>query len=314
MWDPVAKTDVPGDTTTGFYRLYDYRFSVSGSTKIYGMFQFKKKDGLIRAIRHMLTPTVSFNYTPDFSDPKYGYYKWVQSDTLGNMKQYSPFSDGLYGVPGSGRSMAISFGLSQTLEMKVRDNRDTSGVRKIKVIDNLSISSSYNFLADSMNLAPFSISLRTTLIKNLGLNISATLDPYDLDANGRRINRFMLRRGKLGRLTSVSTSFGYSFNSPGNGSSSSQPAMNDINSGGAPPPEYADMFAQPGFNDLDPNTRRQMMSSSYYDFNIPWNIGFNYSFSYSKPGLTATDARLQRQREPDAQVGRYLQRRIRFQG
>lgn len=151
------------------------------------MFQFKKKDGLIRAIRHMLTPTVSFNYTPDFSDPKYGYYKWVQSDTLGNMKQYSPFSDGLYGVPGSGRSMAISFGLSQTLEMKVRDNRDTSGVRKIKVIDNLSISSSYNFLADSMNLAPFSISLRTTLIKNLGLNISATLDPYDLDANGRRI-------------------------------------------------------------------------------------------------------------------------------
>ena len=288
VWDPVAKTDVPGDTTTGFYRLYDYRFSVSGSTKIYGMFQFKKKDGLIRAIRHMLTPTVSFNYTPDFSDPKYGYYKWVQSDTLGNMKQYSPFSDGLYGVPGSGRSMAISFGLSQTLEMKVRDNRDTSGVRKIKVIDNLSISSSYNFLADSMNLAPFSISLRTTLIKNLGLNISATLDPYDLDANGRRINRFMLRRGKLGRLTSVSTSFGYSFNSPGNGSSSSQPAMNDINSGGAPPPEYADMFAQPGFNDLDPNTRRQMMSSSYYDFNIPWNIGFNYSFSYSKPGLTAT--------------------------
>lgn len=288
VWDPVAKTDVPGDTTTGFYRLYDYRFSVSGSTKIYGMFQFKKKDGLIRAIRHMLTPTVSFNHTPDFSDPKYGYYKWVQSDTLGNMKQYSPFSDGLYGVPGSGRSMAISFGLSQTLEMKVRDNRDTSGVRKIKVIDNLSISSSYNFLADSMNLAPFSISLRTTLIKNLGLNISATLDPYDLDANGRRINRFMLRRGKLGRLTSVSTSFGYSFNSPGNGSSSSQPAMNDINSGGAPPPEYADMFAQPGFNDLDPNTRRQMMSSSYYDFNIPWNIGFNYSFSYSKPGLTAT--------------------------
>lgn len=121
---------MPGDTTTGFYRLYDYRFSVSGSTKIYGMFQFKKKDGLIRAIRHMLTPTVSFNYTPDFSDPKYGYYKWVQSDTLGNMKQYSPFSDGLYGVPGSGRSMAISFGLSQTLEMKVRDNRDTSGVRK----------------------------------------------------------------------------------------------------------------------------------------------------------------------------------------
>ena len=94
----------------------------------------------------------------------------------------------------------------------------------------------------------------------------------------------MLRKGKLGRLTNVSTSFGYSFNSPRNGSS--MPAMNDINSGGAIPPEYTDMFDQPGFNDMDPNMRRQMMSSKYYDFNIPWNFGFNYSFSYSKPGLT----------------------------
>ena len=86
--------------------------------------------------------------------------------------------------------------------------------------------------------------------------MTATLDPYQVDpVTGRRINRFMLRQGKLGRLTSVQTSFGYSFNSPSSGNS--QPAINDINSGtGAVPPEYTDMFAQPGFNEIDPNTRR----------------------------------------------------------
>ena len=281
--DPLTNQLVNADTTSGFYRLYDYRFSLSATTKIYGMFQFKKKTGIVQAIRHMITPNVSFSYRPDFSEAKYGYYKYV-ADTAGRMIRYSPFEDGLYGVPAAGRSASISFGIAQTLEMKVRNRKDTSGVKKIKVIDNLSINSSYNFVADSLKLSPFSINLRTTIVQGLGLNVTASLDPYQIDANGRRIDRFMLRKGKLGRLTNVSTSFGYSFNSPRNGSS--MPAMNDINSGGAIPPEYTDMFDQPGFNDMDPNMRRQMMSSKYYDFNIPWNFGFNYSFSYSKPGLT----------------------------
>ena len=285
-WDPVAKRAVNSDTTSGFYRLWDYRLSVSATTKIYGMIEYKKKkDGtprLINAIRHVLTPNVSFSYRPDFADDKYGYYKYVQSDTMGTMKRYSPFDNGLYGVPGAGKNMSMSFGLTQTVEMKVRDRRDTSGIRKIKLIDNLSITSSYNFLADSLNLSPFSINLRTNVFKNLGLNVSATLDPYEVDSQGRRINKFMLRRGKLGRLSSGSTSFGYSWNRTGNPSG----AVNDIASGtNAPPPEYTDMFAQPGFNDMDPNTRRQMLSSTYYDFSIPWNFGFNYSFTFTNNGL-----------------------------
>ena len=285
-WDPVSRSVVNGDTTTGFYRLYDYSFSVSATTKLYGTYQFKKT-AAVQAFRHTLTPTISFNYRPDFGAAKYGYYKYVQSDTLGNMRRYSPFEEGLYGVPSAGRSAGISFGLTQTLEMKVRSNKDSSGFRKIKLIDNFSITSSYNFLADSLNLAPFSINLRTNLFKNVGLNVNATLDPYQIDANGRKVNKFMLRKGKLGRLTSVSTSFGYSFNSKNLGSSSPA-AINDINSGTTEvPPEYTDMFTQPGYNQIDPFTRRQMMSATYYDFSIPWNFGFNYSFSYTKPGLQA---------------------------
>ena len=225
----MAKQVIDSDTTWGFYRLYNYSMSVSASTKVYGTYQFKK-GAAIQAIRHMITPSVSFSYTPDFGKNGYGYYKQVQSDTMGRLMTYSPFANGLYGVPGSGPSMSLNFSVSQTLEMKVRDKKDTTGVRKIKLIDNLMISSSYNFLADSLNLSPFSLSLRTNLFKNVGLNVTATLDPYQVDpVTGRRINRFMLRQGKLGRLTSVQTSFGYSFNSPSSGNS--QPAINDINSG-----------------------------------------------------------------------------------
>ncbi len=283
-WDPVEKKTYNSDTTYGFYRLYDYAMSVSATTKVYGTYQFKKKDGLIRAIRHMLTPTASFNYTPDFGTTKFGYYSQVQSDTLGNMKTYSPYSGNAYNVPGSGPSMNISFGLSQTLEMKVRDRQDTTGMRKIKVIDQFNISSSYNFLAEQFNLAPFNLSLRTTLYKNVALNINATLDPYAIDEKGTRINRFMLKDGKLGRITSASTSFGYSFNSSSR--SNQAPAMNDINSA----PDFStqmDMFSQPGFSALDPAAQRLMMTSRYYDFSMPWNLGVNYSFSYSKPGLTS---------------------------
>ena len=282
-WDPVAKQVVNSDTVNGFYRVYDYTFSAALGTKIYGTFLFKKGAAL-EAVRHVITPSVSFSYTPDFGSSRFGYYKMVQSDTLGNMTRYSPFTDGMYGVPSTGASAAIGFSLQQTLEIKVRDRRDTTGVRKIKLIDDLSIRSSYNLIADSMNLAPFSISFRTSLFKNVALNISATLDPYQVDEKGKRYNRFMLRDGKLGRITNASTSFGYSFNSPKR-SGASQPAVNDINSPMVPPndPNY---YNTPGWYDLDPNTQRALMSSVYYDFNIPWNFGFNYSISYTNNGIS----------------------------
>ncbi len=283
-WDPTVNQVVNADTTYGFYRLYDYDFAVSASTKIYGTFTFKK-GSIIQAIRHVMTPSVGFTYAPDFSSSGYGYYKPVQTDSTGTIGYYSPWQDGIYGIPGKGQRAALTFSLGNTLEMKVRNRQDSTGTRKIKILDNLSIASSYNFLADSLNLAPFAINLRAPLAKSISLNVSATLDPYQINENGQKINRFMLKDGKIGRITSATTSFGYSFNSSNNPSG----ARNDINS--APLPVTADQasfFGSEAFSQLDANTRRQMMTSQYYDFNIPWNFGFNYSFSYSRPGHTAT--------------------------
>ena len=280
-WDEDLGQVVNTDTTYGFYRVYDYNYNVAASTKLYGTYQFGPKFP-VQAIRHVITPNISIGYTPDFGAEKFGYYKPVQSNADGDVIYYSPYEGSLYGVPGRGESASLSFGLSQTLEMKVKSDSDTSGVRKIKLIENLSATSSYNFLADSLNLAPFSLSLRTTLFKNFGLNISATLDPYTVDPeSGRRLNKFMLSEGKIGRITSASWSFGYTFNSR----TSSTPAVNDINSGNDMANSQSDLFSTPQDDELDANTRRTMMTAKYYDFDIPWNFGFNYSLRYSNNGV-----------------------------
>ncbi len=281
QWNPETNMVENADTTYGFYRLYNYNFSMSASTKLYGTFTFGENK-LIKAIRHVMTPTVSFTYTPDFSKGKYGFYKPIQTDSMGTLGYYSPFEGGLFGLPGRGEAASISFGLTNTLEMKVRSDRDTTGSRIIKLIDNFSLSSSYNFLADSLNLQPFALNLRTTIYGNFGLNISATLDPYQVDERGQRINKFMIKKGKLGRITSASTSFGYSFNP----SSSGRPAVNDINSGmGSVSPAYTDPFAEQQYLAMDPNTRRALMTSQYYDFDLSWNLSFNYSLSYTNTGI-----------------------------
>ena len=270
-WNPVTNQT---DTTKqyGFYRLYNYGASVSASTTVYGMYDFTKKNRnrKIQAIRHTLSPSFGFSYAPDFGHQKYGYYRTRQVDSTGRFTTYSPYSGNAYPVPSSGRSMALSFSLSQNLEMKVLSKRDTSGIRKIKLIDELRISGSYNFLADSMGLSNISVSLRTTLFKNFGLNLSATLDPYRLTPQGQHINKIRLP----GRVVSTGWSFGYTFRSR---QDKSQPAMNDITS---IPPEYQNPFYDP-YGTMDPVLRRQYMAQTYYDFSLPWNFGFNYAVNYS---------------------------------
>lgn len=200
VWNPVLNRIDKLDPEYGFYRLYNYNFSLQASTIIYGRYEAKKKTRKIQAIRHTITPTVSFSYAPDFSKQKYGYVKTVQSDTLGNFKTYSPFEGSIFGVPSSGQSMAINASLSQTLEMKVLSKRDTSGMKKIKLIDELRIGQvSYNFLADSMGLSNIPISLRTTVFQNFGININATLDPYRVTPQGQRINKLFSRACGIGQ-------------------------------------------------------------------------------------------------------------------
>ena len=271
-WNPVTNQTDTLPTQYGFYRLYDYQLSLSASTTVYGMYDFtkKKRDRKIQAIRHTLTPSIGFSYAPDFTDQKYGYYRTRQVDSTGRTMTYSPYSGNAYGVPSGGRAMSMNFSLSQNLEMKVLSKRDTSGVKKIKLIDELRISGSYNFLADSMGLSNIPISFRTTLFGNFGINLSMTLDPYKVTPEGKRYNKISFP----GRVVSTGWSFGYTFKSR---EDRSAPAINDINS---TPPEYMNPFHDP-YGHMDPALRRQYMANSYYDFTLPWNLGFNYTINYS---------------------------------
>nr|WP_302985747.1 putative LPS assembly protein LptD [uncultured Alistipes sp.] len=271
-WNPMTNKVDTMANEYGFYRLYNYSMSISASTTVYGMYDFtkKKRDRKIQAIRHVLTPSIGFSYTPDFGDFKYGYYKSLQRDSLGTTQTYSPYAQNAYSVPSSGRAMSMNFSLSQNLEMKVLSKRDTSGVKKIKLIDELRISGSYNFLADSMRLSTIPISFRTTLFGNFGINLSATLDPYRLTPDGKRINKLFFP----GRIVSTGWSFGYTFKSRDD---RSQTAINDITS---IPPEYMNPFYDP-YGTMDPVLRRQYMAQTYYDFSLPWNFGFNYTVNYS---------------------------------
>ncbi len=269
QWNNETKQVETLDPKYGFWRIYNYNASVSANTTIYGTYVAKKKERKLQAVRHTLTPNVGFSYAPDFSRQKYGFYETVQTDTTGRFKVYSPFTDNAYGVPGSGQQFNLTFGLSQSLEAKIR-TKDT--VKKVKIIDQISISGSYNFLADSMRLSVLPIQLRTTITQGVALNISMTLDPYEVSPEGVRYNKLMWSRGSIGRVQSIGWSFGYSFRSK-----DGQPAANDINS---LPPEYFNSWSDP-YGELNPAMRRQWMAGQYYDFSIPWNFGFNYSFNYS---------------------------------
>ena len=275
QWNPETNQLENLDPEYGFYRLYDYNAGISMSTIFYGQWQVREKykDFKLQALRHTVTPSISFSYAPDFGNQKYGYFKTVQADSTGRTQVYSPFTDNAYGIPSSGRSASLNFTLSQSLEAKVLSKQDSTGMRKLKIIDDFSIGGSYNFLADSMKLSTISLSLRSTLSKKFGINLRATLDPYEVTPEGKRYDKLTWRRGNLGRIMNTGWSFGYSFKSR----ESSAPAINDINS---IPPEYTNPFYDP-YGLMDPMLRRQYMSQAYYDFSLPWNFGFNYNVNYN---------------------------------
>ena len=293
-YDPEAEDHLRRDTTYGFYHLNDYSVSLSANTKIYGMYDFTRhKNFPLKMIRHTITPTIGFSYTPNFGSPSFGYWMPYQSSESGAIDYYSPYT-GYYSAPSrTSHAASINFSIAQTLEAKVASKTDTSGMTKISIIDNLTISGSYNFIADSMRLSVLPISLRMTIpgLKNFGINLSATLDPYDvgIGANGQttRINKLMIANGKgLGRITRASTSIGYTFTGGDQNAVAANP--NAINTQGALMNPF---FFDPA-NPIDPILRRQMMASAYYDFNIPWSLNLNYSINYTnnlnRPSIVQT--------------------------
>jgi len=293
-YNPETNMVETTDTLRGFYRVYNYNFSASMTTNIYGTFMFKSNSA-VQAIRHVMTPTVSFTYTPDFGQAKFGYYEHIQQDSTGRMGYYSPYENGVYGVPGRNRSASMSFSLKNTLEMKVRSRNDSTGTKKIKILDELSFRGSYNFLADSLNLSTISVALRSSIIKDFNINLSMVFDPYQVDQqSGRRINKFLIRKGKLARLQSIGTSFSYRIN----GGATSAQGYNNINGNNNYLPGQ-DIFDTGDLlygeeEDYESalreqvNMRRRLMTGMYYDFSIPYNFGVNYSVSYYNNGIHKT--------------------------
>ncbi len=244
-----------------------YSGGVSMSTRIYGRFNFKPS-GKLRAIRHMITPSVSFSYRPELGTKSNGFVTLDYTDSLGReySVEYNKYSKSVYGPPSKGRTAAISFSLGNNLEAKVFNKKDTTengGLKKIKLIDNLSLSGSYNFLADSMRLSNINVTLSTSIFEKLGINANAMFDPYAVDQRGQRINILnVVKTGSPARLTNASFSTSYSFNGGG------EKTRNNA---------YQLIYEDPLTGEYIPGGWVY-----YMDPEIPWSVNLNYSFSYNK--------------------------------
>lgn len=277
-YDEIEK-GVRIDTIDGFSRLWSYNTSVSMSTRIYGTLFFKK--GKIKAIRHVITPQISMSFRPDFTKKKYGYYNEVQINEQGETKIYNNYDRFLFGSPSAGSSASMNFSIGNNLELKVEDESDSiSGTKKIKIFDNLSFNSSYDFLADSFRLRPIGFSTRTSFFKNLvSLSVGGTIDPYTfvLDSIGenlngnniyyqRRVNEFALKNKQgIGSLSYMGIALGFRF------------TPNDFKNGD-------DSEKESSYGNSEELDYINRNPEEYVDFNIPWSFNANYSLSRRKIG------------------------------
>ncbi len=291
QWDPAASAEV-ADTTYSLYNVWDFNASVSLDTKLYGFYQPLPFLGdKVKMIRHVLTPTISFSGAPDFGSSWFGYYgAYNYTDAQGNpqRREYSMFPNALFGVPGKGKTGAVSVSLANNLEMKVKSDNDSIGEKKISLIENFTVSQSYNFAADSLNWSNINTSILLRLTRQFNLSLAATWDvyTYGLNPEGKpvRINRTRLQAGKgLGRLSSTGTSFSYTFNNDtfrkkksADDKGASGSSSNDDNWGGDNGNLTPDNDTGKGSGDdlvLD--------SDGYVPWTVPWSLSVNYSINYS---------------------------------
>lgn len=220
-WDNILQKEVVRDTTYGFHNVYNWSMSVGASTKLYGFWVPNRKlfGDKIQAIRHVITPQVSFSYAPNFGARRYGYYDSYQyTDASGNVKliEYSPYQDELYSVPGKYKTEMISWDVSNNIEMKVKSDKDTTGYKKISIIDELGVSMSYNAAADYHRWSDLSMRLRLKWWKNytFSLNAQFATYAYELDANGKPYvgNHTEWGYGRLPRFQGMSQNFSFTLN------------------------------------------------------------------------------------------------------
>ena len=292
QWDTQASREVQ-DTTYGFYNIFDFNASISMDTKLYGFWKPLKIFGdKVQMIRHVLTPTVSFSGSPDFSSPfwgVYGSYSYIDHNGNPQVNNYNYFSHGYFGSPSKGKTGMISVNLANNLEMKVKSDQDSTGVKKISLIENLSISQSYNFAADSLRWSNINASIMLRLVKNFNLNLSATFDPYmyGLSSSGTpvRIDKLRISHGKgWGKLSSTGTSFSYTFNNDTfrrkkKTESAKTPTEEDKGDDEDTEESFLDQVNRRR-EERDKSQEISEDADGYAKWEIPWNLTLNYSVNY----------------------------------
>ena len=279
-YDITNNTQGSKETIKGFDRYSQYNFGMSIGTTIYGLFNFKEGKN-IESIRHVIRPSVSYNIRPSFEE----YYDTYIIDANGNTAEYTRFEDTFFGRPSKVYSSNIGINVSNNIEAKVRDKDSlATESKKIKILNNLNFSTSYNIAADSLNLSPIRMTAGTTIFENkLNVNIGATFDPYSINSNGIRINKFNISNGGgLVRMTSANVNLSYSIDSKSFGSDSKNENSENLTGGG----RSDDLFGQSQdltrstFDDNDSDDDKSKKNIKEYINKIGWDLRLAHSLTY----------------------------------
>ncbi len=267
----AAKQKVDTTITKGFFTDHQVTFSLGFNTALYGTYSFKKSR--IKAIRHVIRPSLSFNYKPDLSKE---HFYTTQLDATGYVSPYpfSEFEGALYSGFSYGKTGGIGFSLDNNLEMKVRGKKDTAD-RKVKLIDGYGFSTGYNFLRDSMKLDLFNLYFRTTLFEKISITASSIFDPYQYNEQGIDIDKYAWEgdKFKLGRLTSGSISISTSFKSKPKDPKKDEENKKQIQQQLNDPALMADQQRLLEYMQQNP--------AEFVDFNIPWQVSIGYSLYFA---------------------------------
>ena len=296
-WDTANQREVC-DTIYGFHNVYDWRLSLSASTKLYGFWTPNRKlfGDKIQAIRHVMTPTVSFSYAPDFGASSYGYWDTYQkTDADGNVSlvSYSPYSNAIYGVPNQGKQGNITFDLSNNIEMKVKSDKDSTGFKKLSIIDELGFNMGYNTAAKVRPWSDLTVRLRLKWWKGYTFNMNAKFATYayELDENGRPYvgTHTEYSKGRFGRFQGFSQNISYTLTPEKilklfGGGDDSDDDDDDYNNDD----EGLDTNIESNVDDdmergkhgaKKSGGKAETDSDGYMKFNIPWSLTFGYGIS-----------------------------------
>ena len=291
-WDTDMQR-VINDTVYGFYNVYDWNVALSANTTLYGFYKpWKGLSKKIIAVRHVLKPTLSYSFAPDFSSSSYGYYdSYVMTDRMGNVSTvtYSPFSHSLYSVPGRGKMGSVSFSMSNNVEMKIRSDKDSTGERKISLIDELYGGMSYNFAAARQPWSNLNTRIRLKLSKRYTFSMAAVFATYayKFDESGRVVvgDRTEWSYGRFGRFQGTSQNLSYTFsNSTFSKKKRAKGNTEDETYDAEDEEPDGDTNIDPdlGGTQADAQTQAKTDDNGYMKFSIPWTFTVSYGITMSE--------------------------------